>query len=252
MAEMQLDAVRADLGRIQRLRDLYLQESNFQVRYNACHERGWTDSYLLLAGGLEVGYGSIKGEAPSERDTVFEFHVVPPWRTHASRLFAALLAASRVRRIECQSNDRLLSPMLFEFAAGISAQAILFEPHATTSQALPGAVFRRRQDGDRIFRHESEPVGDFVVERTGIVVATGGFLLHYNRPFADLFMEVEESQRRMGVGSLLVQELIRQCYLAGRVPAARCGLQNHASRATLVRAGMRVCGFMLTGEIRTA
>lgn len=62
-----------DLTRIQALRALFLQEANFQVRYNACHERGWTDSYLLTSGDLEIGYGSVKGQEPADRDTVFEF-----------------------------------------------------------------------------------------------------------------------------------------------------------------------------------
>jgi hypothetical protein len=38
--------VRADLARIQPLRGLFLHEAGFQVRYHACHERGWTDSYV--------------------------------------------------------------------------------------------------------------------------------------------------------------------------------------------------------------
>ena len=32
----------------------------------------------------------------------------------------------------------------------------------------------------------------------GEVVGTGGFLLHYNPPFADLYMEVREDARRRG------------------------------------------------------
>lgn len=245
-----LNAVKTDLARIQPLRALFLQETNFQVRYNACHERGWTDSYLLTSGDVEMGYGSIKGGAPADRDTVFEFYVIPPSRKHASLLFSELLSASQAEHIECQSNDRLLTAMLFEFAHKIHAEVVLFEQHATTDYAVPGAIFRARRDDDRIFEHTLEPVGDYVLELRGEVVATGGFLLHYNQPFADLYMEVQNDHRRKGVGSLLVQELIKQCYLAGRVPAARCNVQNMASRATLTKAGLRVCGFMLLGDVR--
>jgi len=35
---------KTELASILPLRALFLQESNFQVRYNACHERGWSDS----------------------------------------------------------------------------------------------------------------------------------------------------------------------------------------------------------------
>lgn len=93
-------------------------------------------------------------------------------------------------------------------------------------------------------------MGDYVVELEGQVVATGGFLLHYNFPFADVYMEVEKDHHRTGVGSFLVQEIIKQCYLAGRVPAARCDLRNTASRATLTKAGMKECGFILIGQVQ--
>ncbi|MEW6323376.1 MAG: hypothetical protein AB1635_20080 [Acidobacteriota bacterium] len=33
------------------------------------------------------------------------------------------------------------------------------------------------------------------------------------------------------------------------MPAARCGIRNAASRASLRKAGMRECGFMLTGTL---
>jgi GNAT superfamily N-acetyltransferase len=89
-------------------------------------------------------------------------------------------------------------------------------------------------------------------EQAGEVVATGGFLLHYNKPLADLYMEVREDCRRRGLGSFLLQELKNECYIAGRVPAARCDIRNTASRATLINAGLRTCGFMSTGKIRTA
>jgi GNAT superfamily N-acetyltransferase len=252
MTEMRLNADKADLARIQALRALFLQEANFQIRYNACHERGWTDSYLLTGNDVEIGYGSIKGREIADRDTVFEFYVIPPLRKHASRLFRALLDVSRVERIECQSNDLLLSAMMFEFAHHIHADTILFEAHAATGLVCPGAIFRTRDIGDEIFAHAVEPEGDYVVEMEGDIVATGGFLLHYNHPFADVYMEVEASHRQRGVGSFLVQEIIKQCYAAGRVPAARCGLHNTASRATLTKAGLRPCGFMLTGDVRSS
>jgi GNAT superfamily N-acetyltransferase len=82
------------------------------------------------------------------------------------------------------------------------------------------------------------------------VIATGGFMLHYNHPFADLYMEVRPDCRRRGIGSSVIQELKRECYLAGRVPAARTSIQNVASRSTLCKAGLRVCGFMLIGEVK--
>ncbi|HEV2380069.1 MAG TPA: GNAT family N-acetyltransferase [Terriglobia bacterium] len=242
-------ALKTELKNIRALRALFLQETNFQVRYDACHGRGWTDSYLLMLDNLAVGYGSVKGQEIEARDTVFEYFVVPPFRRRSSELFRLLLVASGAQYIECQSNDLLLSPMLYEFCPSVSADVVLFEDHAATEHIVPGAVVRRRRSDDKIFEHKAEPVGDYVVELDGAVAATGGFLLHYNPPFADLYMEVREDCRRRGIGSFLLQEVKKQCYLAGRVPAARCDIRNAASRGALLKAGLTVCGFMLLGKV---
>lgn len=246
---MTVTARKTELKDIQSLRALFLQETNFQIRYNASHERGWTDSYLLLIDNLRVGYGSIKGRELNDRDTVFEYFAVPPFRKRNSEIFRQLLAVSGAQFIECQSNDLLLSSMLYEFSSQVSADVVLFEDHAATGYIVPDLLVRPRRSDDQIFEHGTEPVGEYVAELSGEVVATGGFLLHYNRPFADLFMEVREDCRRRGIASVLLQELKKECYLAGRVPAARCDIGNMASRAALIKAGLRVCGFMLTGRV---
>jgi len=64
-------------------------------------------------------------------------------------------------------------------------------------------------------------------------------------------MEVSRDNWGRGYGSFLLQEVKKACYLAGRVPAARCQIENRASWATLIKAGMRVCGFILMGYVKT-
>ena len=244
---MSATVLKVELAEILPLRALYLEQMNCQIRYNACHERGWTDSYVLMLDDARVGYGSIKGREIKDRDTVFEYFVIQPWRNRANELFRQLISTSGVRLIECQSNDRLLSSMLFDFSSEVSADVVLFEDHAVTEHLLTGAVVRPKRSEDGIFEHHAEPAGDYVLEFGGEVVATGGFMLHYNKPFADLYMEVREDCRRRGFGSFLLQEVKKACYLAGRVPAARTDVRNIASRATLIKAGLRVSGFMLSG-----
>jgi GNAT superfamily N-acetyltransferase len=75
-------------------------------------------------------------------------------------------------------------------------------------------------------------------------------MLHYNKPFADVYMEVQQDWRQRGLGSYFVQEVKKACYLAGRIPAARCGIANLASRNTLLKAGMAIAGHMITGTIK--
>ena len=248
---MHIKASKYQLNGISHLRLLYLTETNCQIRYNACHERGWSDLWLLSIDGLEAGYGAVKGlDDLSARDAVFEFYVLPPYRQYAHLLFEELLGASGAVHVESQTNDLLTTAMLYEFADGIRSEVVLFEDHATTNHQHPDAVFRRKNPDDQVFGHQAEPVGDFILEQNGEIVASAGFLLHYNPPFADLYMEVREDCRRQGLGSFIIQEVKKACYEAGRVPAARTGIHNRASRATLSRAGMRVCGYMLAGEVK--
>jgi GNAT superfamily N-acetyltransferase len=243
---------RVALEVIEPLRALHLQEMNCQIRYDARHWRGWADEYLLSMDGVDVGYGSVAGLVERDaRDAVFEFYVIPAYRRQASGLFQALLRKSKAKHVECQSNDPLLSAMLYEFTNAIRSDVVLFADDVVTALPVPvGARFRRFVADEPVFKHKSEPVGDFVIELDGAAVATGGFLRHYNPPFADLYMEVSKDMRRRGLGSLLLQEVKRECYREGRVPAARCSMRNAASRATLLRAGFRVAGFMLAGDVR--
>jgi len=139
--------------------------------------------------------------------------------------------------------------MIDEFAHDVGVDTVLFADAVVTTHTLADAVVRARRDDDRIFEHAVEPVGDYVLEAGGEIVATGGFLLHYNPPFTDLFMEVRKDQWRQGYGSFLVQEVKKACYLAGRVPAARGHIHNHASRATLTKAGLKISGFVLMGRL---
>lgn len=246
---MQIQAFKTELKEIQPFRELFLGECDFQIRYYACHERGWSDSWLVTADGVKIGYGAVKGKDDlDDRDAVFEFFVLPLFRENERRIFSVLLEAAGPAYIECQSNDLRMTSMLFEFARNISSDVVLFADRARTEFHIPGVIFRRIRENDTIFEHTLEPVGGYVLERDGEVVATGGFTLYYNPPFADLYMEVREDCRRTGLGSFLLQELKKECYGNGRVPAARCSMQNVASRAALAKAGFSVAGYMLTGR----
>jgi hypothetical protein len=248
---MDLKITKTDLNDILHLRALFLQECNFQVRYNACHERGWSDSYLISVGGISVGYGSVKGKDDlTKREAIFEFYIMPAWRKNSNTIFEKLIAISGATYIECQSNDLLLSSMIYEFGQNISSDVILFKDGPVTTLEVTNAIFRQRMPDEHLFQHNHEPDGDYVIEVNSEVVATGGFLLHYNKPFADLYMEVHEDQRQKGYASLIIQELKKACFLSGRVPAARCGISNKASKATLLKGGLAIAGYMLLGEIK--
>lgn len=248
---MTIQAIKTELKEIMPLRNLFLQENNFQIRYDAVHRRGWSDSYIITYNEIQIGYGSVKGkEDPKDRDAIFEFYIIPSFKNITLVAFEALLQSSNAAFIECQSNAILITSMLYRYAQNINADTILFEEHCTTSLMLENIIFRRRNESDIVFEHFAEPVGDYVLELNNNVVATGGFLLHYNMPFADLYMEVQKDHRRKGLGSFLIQEIKTQCYLSGRVPAARTGMDNIASKATLLKAGFKIAGYILSGRIK--
>ena len=63
----------------------------------------------------------------------------------------------------------------------------------------------------------------WVLEIEGTVIATGGLLYHYNRPYGDIYMAVAEAHRRRGLGAYLVQELTR---VFGTLSDAFIGVQR--------------------------
>jgi GNAT superfamily N-acetyltransferase len=233
------------------LRERYRKEMSCQIVHDSWHERGFTKSYLISVDGEVVGYGSVGGAGDEPRDVVKEFWLEPTGRVMPNALFSELVRASGARRIAAQTNDRVLTQMLLDSVETIERDHVLFEDGVTTHHVLPGAAFRpiEEEERDRVFPHEVEPVGDWVIELDGEVVATGGLMFHYNAPFSDVYMEVAAPSRRRGIGAYLVQELKRVSHDIGKTPAARTSTDNVASRRALQRAGMIPCAWILTGAI---
>lgn len=248
MKTADLKALKTDFQSIQPFRKHFLQERNFQIRYNACHERGWADHYIFYRSGTAIGYGAINGQKIPDRDTAFEFFIEPDFRSQANFAFKALLTVAHPQWIECQSNDFGFFAILCEFGRNIESDTVLFQDLSRTQLVHPECIFRKRSLDATIFQHQAEPVGDYVLEVEGMVVATGGFLTHYNFPFADLHVEVKEDHRGKGFGAYFLQEIKKECYRAKHVPAARCNIRNEPSKRALLRAGMDICGFMLKGS----
>ena len=220
-------------------RDLYRREMNCQIVHDNMHARpGWTQPSLFEIDGAAAGYGSILVGGPwTGTRTVFEFFVAPKYRTRVFDLFESLMEASGATAMEVQSNDVLLTVMLHSWARNIVSEKIIFEDKLTTNRQSEGARLHRRDKPDQ----------DRVIELDGVVVANGGILYHYNRPYGDIYMEVSEPYRRRGLGCFLVQELKRICYELGSIPCARCNPDNIASRRTLQKAGFVPCAHILRG-----
>jgi GNAT superfamily N-acetyltransferase len=251
MGSMSIEVEQVPLETILPLRELYRREMNCQIIHDSLPRRGFGNLFQIREGGQVVGYGFVMGYQDEPKDMIREFFILPSCRGAAQPLFRQLITASQARRIFTQSNDILLTLMLYDCATQITSETILFHDALTSHLSVPGVVYRPvgPDDEGKIFEHKVEPLGDWALEREGVIVATGGILTHYNPPYGDLYMEVEPSHRRQGLGGYLIQELKRTAYATGRVPAARCNVENTASRTTLQKARLLPCARLLSGVI---
>jgi GNAT superfamily N-acetyltransferase len=251
---MMIDVACVPLQEVLPLRELYRREMNCQIVHDSLPGRGFGDLLLIRLDGHVAGYGFVMGYQGEPRDMIKEFYVLPALRGLALPMFRRLVEASGARRVAAQTNDVLLTLMLYDCATGITSETVVFHDGLTTNLPALGVIFRGATGADkgRIFEHRVEPVGEWLLERDGAIVATGGIATHYNPPYGDLFMEVDEPCCRRGYGGYLIQELKRACYEMGRIPAARCNVANTASRATLQKAGLFPCARLLSGVLAPA
>jgi GNAT superfamily N-acetyltransferase len=251
---MAIDILPVPLDVVLPLRELYRREMNCQVIHDSLPRRGFGDLFLIRADGRVAGYGFVMGYQGEPKDMIREFFMIPAYRGKALAIFRQLIEVSKAKRVMAQTNDVLLTLLLYDCANEIASDTILFHDALTTHLDIPEVTFRQvtEADKDQIFEHKVEPAGDWLIERDGIIVATGGIMTHYNPPYGDLYMEVDERFRRRGYGSYLIQELKRASYEAGLVPAARCNVANGASRATLQKAGLLPCARLLSGVLASA
>jgi len=246
---MKIRAHRAEYADVQAMRDMYRRELDCQIVHYSFLPRGLADPYVIELDGRIAGYGAVSNKYDKGR--LVEFYTIPEVRSSELPLFHELLAASQATHIEAQTNSPLMLLMLYDCASDIFPEKLLFRDALVTHLACPGGVFRKSTPEDML-SDENESAGEWIIASNGTAVARGGFLCHYNPPFADVFMEVVEGARRQGFGSYLVQEVKRVCYEAGKKPAARCDPSNIASRKTLEMAGLLPCGHMLVGTVKTA
>jgi GNAT superfamily N-acetyltransferase len=243
---------RVPLHDIGAMREAYRAEMDCQIVHDAIHHRaGWSLEHVLVEGDRAVGYASLAVGGPwRDRPTFYEIYVAPDRRSRTYALFDAFVAATRPPAFEVQSNDVLTTTMALTFARDVASEKVVFRDVATTSHRLPGATLRCVTPAEdiRAAIAARQGGGEWLLEVDGVVVGKGGILFHYNAPYGDVYMEVDEGCRRRGRGSYLVQELKRLCYELGGIPAARCDPANAASRRTLQNAGLLPYAHMLVGS----
>ena len=216
--------------------------ANCQVVRDSILPRGLADPYLVIDGGTPVGYGGVWNRHFPGR--LMAFFLGDDTGLGELDVLLELLTASGATEMEAQSNMPEQFSLLQEVADSVVDEHLLFQDEAVhTSLEVPDAVFRPRAPADE------GPEGDWVMERGGQLVGGGGYLTHYNPPYADLYMEVVREARREGIGSYLVQELRRTCRERDLRAAARCDPDNVASMRALERGGLVRCGVLCAGRV---
>jgi len=235
------------------LRTRHRAEMNCQIVHDSIHRRNqWTQTYQLSSGAQPVGFVGVAIAGPwKDKPTIFEYYVLPEYRTEAFQLFQVFREASDAGFFEVQSSDVLLNVILHTFGRQIESEKIVFADGKSTSLPSRGATLRSKTAKAEIqaAMDARQGGGEWGLELEGVELGKGGILFHYNRPYGDIYMEVAETHRRQGWGALLVQELKRQCYELGAIPCARCHPQNVASRQTLQRAGFVPVAHILLGTL---
>ena len=253
MSNMSVSITSVNFESLQAFRAKYHEEMACQIVKDSLHHRpGWAEWYRLRLGNVEVGYAAVLIGGPwAGTRALFEAYVLPQHRVALFDLFDALVVEARIDHIQAQTNDRLLSILLLQCYRDLKVEKLVFSDCVQTHLPDGGAIFRRLTESERmhVFKHHAEPVGEWGLECAGEIVATGGYLGHYNPPHVDIYMEVRRDVRRHGHGSYLVQEIKRIAYSEQKIPCARCNIDNIGSRKTIARAGMMPCAHIILGAI---
>jgi GNAT superfamily N-acetyltransferase len=235
------------------LRTRYRQEMNCQIVKDSIHTRpGWSLTYALSLAGAVVGFGTVAIAGPwQDKPTILEFYVLPAHRDRAFDLFETFLETSGAPQMEIQSSDLLLAAMLHTYARDVASEAIVFRDGLTTALPANGAVLEQMTSDKEIrcSMNERAGGGQWLLKVEGQQAGNGGILFHYNPPYGDIYMEIDEPFRGRGLGAYLVQELKRLTYELGSIPAARCNVDNRLSRKTLQKAGFVPYAHVLNGSI---
>ena len=101
---MEIEIIKTSLEEIKAFRVLFLQENNFQFVCDKCHYYGWADTYLFMINGTKAGYGSVWGTHKREdRDAIFEFYLLKPFRKTAELVFPQFHEISGAVYIEARA-----------------------------------------------------------------------------------------------------------------------------------------------------
>src|SRR5687767_15156755 len=144
---MKIEVSQVGVDEITPLRELHRQTMRCQIMHDSFPRRGFSDPYLIRADGRVAGYGLVANQHWPE--TVHEFYPLPDYRAAALPMFRQLLEASQATKILAQTNDRLQTLMLYDCAANITSETVLFEDGFTAHLTCPTGSFHKVTEADK-------------------------------------------------------------------------------------------------------
>ncbi|MFN3728323.1 MAG: GNAT family N-acetyltransferase [Fimbriimonadaceae bacterium] len=218
------------------------------VRDSASHREG-VENFAFIETDLMIGHAVVSHGFFDDR--VIEFYLHPGFEGRALECLDALRRTTKVRELEAQTNLALPTWLVHASCPCVEPHNVLFGDTDRYELPLSDAVLRPALPEDVIPETE-EPTGTYVLEVRGEIVGSGGYLTHYNPPFADVYMGIGTPFRGRGYGAWIVQELRRVAREHDYVPAARCNFGNHASCRSLLRGGFCLAGLIIVGTVPEA
>ena len=164
--------------------------------------RGWTHPWHLPR-EVAVGFASAAVSGPwTDRPTVIEFYLLPPCRSRAFEAFEQFLRVSGCDPFWRRRPMSRCIPPWHSPSDVICSRRRSFSRTGPRRHSPRGASllvsnhFARGGPGS----HESTAWGggEWILELEGQPIGKGGILFHYNRPYGDVYMEVDGSHRRRG------------------------------------------------------
>lgn len=241
---MQARAVPGRVDQVQEMRTSFLEGLGCQFVSDSLLHRGAGNPYLLLDGDDEVGYGVVLNRY--DPGHIHEFYLNRDYDLHYAEALAQSSGATHVR---AQTNMPLMLQVACDLTSSLEVEYVLFEDHEQSPLQAPMEGIRFAEVFDVEPNHPDSRYFSLVVNDQ--VAVKGGYLGHYNPPYVDVYMDLQQEMRGKGLGSYFVQEVRRQALQRGKKPAARCGIDNLASRRTLMRGGFRPCGHLVFGPMRS-
>ena len=136
---MTIDVSPVPLEEILPLRELYRREMDCQIVHDSLPRQGLRRPVPAPAGRPRRGLRLRRWATRASRGTWSASSTsCPPTAARRCRCSAGSSRRARPRRIEAQTNDVLLTLMLYDCASEITSDTVVFHDAMTTSLAVPG------------------------------------------------------------------------------------------------------------------